>query len=558
VRTAREEPPVTEAAKPDAHPRFRSTMTVELVKHSAADTDVLWAARVSTAGEQSLEELQKDPERSKGLINYLMRDRHGSPFEHNSMTFFVSAPLFVFREFHRHRVGWCLAGDTEITLASEAGNLRRKTIRELYEQWHHGVEDRLPWSAGGVTWHARANKWMAQVRRKGTCHYLGLHDSREAAESAVLEFREEHPSTRLRRLGSLRRNHVRCYDEEALTAQRARIVDVIESGTKKLIKITTRKGRELRCSVDHAILTPDGWRKAGELEAGDAVMGSATAARPTERLVPPSLRRGIGVWTSMQRDRLIDDQDTCHVCRRSFPRDQLALDHVVPVVDDLQRALDTENLAPACLECHAAKSASEQARAVRGGKISVARPDEILSVADDGEEMTYDLSVEGPWHNFLANGIVVHNSYNEESGRYRQLQPVFYVPDASRKLVQEGRPGKYTFVEGTQEQQELVGRAMTDSYRQAYETYEEMLAAGVAREVARAVLPVGLYSSMYATCNARSLMHFLGLRTKHELAKVPSFPQREIEMVGEQMEARWAELMPLTHQAFNANGRVAP
>ncbi|MEU9751460.1 MULTISPECIES: FAD-dependent thymidylate synthase [Streptomyces] len=239
----------------ETKPSFRSEVTVDLVKHSAGDSDVLWAARVSTAGEQSLEELSKDPERSKGLINFLMRDRHGSPFEHNSMTFFISAPIFVFREFMRHRVGW---------------------------------------------------------------------------------------------------------------------------------------------------------------------------------------------------------------------------------------------------------------------------------------------------------------SYNEESGRYRELQPVFYVPDASRKLVQEGRPGKYVFVDGTQEQQDLTERAMTESYRQAYEAYQEMLAAGVAREVARAVLPVGLYSSMYATCNARSLMHFLGLRTQHEAAKVPSFPQREIEMVGEKMEEQWARLMPLTHAAFNANGRVAP
>ncbi len=85
---------------------LRSEVTVELVKHSAADSDVLFAARVSTVGEQSLDELSKDPERSKGLINYLMRDRHGSPFEHNSMTFFISAPIFVFREFMRHRVGW--------------------------------------------------------------------------------------------------------------------------------------------------------------------------------------------------------------------------------------------------------------------------------------------------------------------------------------------------------------------------------------------------------------------------------------------------------------------
>lgn len=234
---------------------LRDDVTVELVKHSAADSDVLFAARVSTVGEQSLEELTKDPERSKGLINYLMRDRHGSPFEHNSMTFFINAPILVFREFMRHRVGW---------------------------------------------------------------------------------------------------------------------------------------------------------------------------------------------------------------------------------------------------------------------------------------------------------------SYNEESGRYRELQPVFYVPGPERKLVQQGRPGKYVFVEGTPEQHESVGSAMEESYRQAYRAYQEMLAQGVAREVARSVLPVGLFSSMYATCNARSLMHFLGLRTQHEQARVPSFPQREIEMVGEKMEAEWAKLMPLTYAAFNANGRVAP
>ncbi|MFF0788544.1 FAD-dependent thymidylate synthase [Streptomyces spiralis] len=545
---------------PADHPKpsFRSDVTVELVKHTASDADVLFAARVSTIGEQSLDELNKDPERSKGLINYLMRDRHGSPFEHNSMTFFISAPIFVFREFMRHRVGWCVAGDTEITLESEAGNLRRRTIAELYKLWHLGVEDRLPHSAGGVTWHSRAGKWMAQVRNGGTNHYLGLYENREAAESAVAEFREQHPSTRLRKLESVRRNHVRCYDEETLLAQRARIVDVIQSGVKSLIKVTTASGRTLRCTVDHAVFTPDGWRKAGELAVGDSVMAAGTAPRPSQALVPPSLRRGIGVWTAMQRQRLIQEAGTCHLCGNGFPRAQLALDHVVPVAEDLTRALDESNLAPACETCHAAKSAGEQALAQRGGKIATAVPDRIVAIESAGEEMTYDLSVEGPWHNYLANGIVVHNSYNEESGRYRELQPVFYVPDESRKLVQEGRPGKYRFVEGTEAQQELVGRVMEDSYREAYEAYQEMLAAGVAREVARAVLPVGLFSSMYATCNARSLMHFLGLRTQHELAKVPSFPQREIEMVGERMEAEWAKLMPLTYAAFNANGRVAP
>ena len=236
-------------------PVFRSDMTVELVKASASDSDVVWAARVSTAGEQSIAAKDEDPERNAGLIRYLMRDRHGSPFEHNSMTFLVSAPIFVFREFMRHRVGL---------------------------------------------------------------------------------------------------------------------------------------------------------------------------------------------------------------------------------------------------------------------------------------------------------------SYNEESGRYRQLQPVFYVPGSDRKLVQEGKPGAYTFVDGTRAQHELTVAATKRAARVAYDAYLEMLDAGVAREVARGVLPVGTYSSMYVTCNARSLMHFLALRTKRDSARFPSFPQREIEMVAERMEDEFARLMPIVHAAFEANGRVAP
>src|SRR6478736_1130972 len=86
---------------------FRSDVTVELVRSSASDSDVLFAARVSTQGEQTLEDAAAGTEataRDRGLINYLMRDRHGSPFEHNSMTFYVQAPIFVFREFMRHRI----------------------------------------------------------------------------------------------------------------------------------------------------------------------------------------------------------------------------------------------------------------------------------------------------------------------------------------------------------------------------------------------------------------------------------------------------------------------
>ncbi len=149
-------------------------------------------------------------------------------------------------------------------------------------------------------------------------------------------------------------------------------------------------------------------------------------------------------------------------------------------------------------------------------------------------------------------------SYNEESARYRELRPSFYLPAAERNLVQVGKAGAYRFEPGTAEQLAIVDVSLLAAYEAAYEAYERMLSAGVAREIARAALPVGIYSSMYVTMNPRGLMNFLSLRTHREDAAFVSHPQREIEMCAEKAEAIFADLMPVTHAAFEANGRVAP
>ncbi|MEU0912174.1 FAD-dependent thymidylate synthase [Streptomyces althioticus] len=162
---------------------------------------------------------------------------------------------------------------------------------------------------------------------------------------------------------------------------------------------------------------------------------------------------------------------------------------------------------------------------------------------------------------FVAREFFRHRvgwSYNEESGRYKELQPVFYIPGRDRKLVQVGKPGAYEFRTGTGAQYRTVQDNMSTLYEDSYYAYRGMLSEGIAREVARMVLPVGIYTSFYATCNARSLMHFLGLRTTDPESKFPSFPQREIEMVAEEMEKVFAGLMPVTYGAFQKNGRVAP
>ena len=174
------------------------------------------------------------------------------------------------------------------------------------------------------------------------------------------------------------------------------------------------------------------------------------------------------------------------------------------------------------------------------------------------EHASFTFFVRAPifmWREHFRHRIA---SYNEESGRYKVLEPVFYVPGPERKLVQVGKAGAYDFVDGTEEQFQIVQEQTKHACSTAYDAYLKMLEAGVAREVARIVLPVTIYSSAYVTINARSLMNFLSLRTKHPDSHFPSFPQREIEMVGERYEAEFARLMPLTHAAFVANGRVAP
>lgn len=147
-------------------------------------------------------------------------------------------------------------------------------------------------------------------------------------------------------------------------------------------------------------------------------------------------------------------------------------------------------------------------------------------------------------------------SYNEESGRYKQLDPVFYLPSEDRNLVQVGKAGHYNFVPGDEGQYRQLAHSVKRAAQTTYGLYQSMLGLGIAREVARMVLPVNIYSTCYVSCNARSLMSFLSLRTKEEGSAFPSYPQHEIEMVARQYETILSELMPHTYKAFNDFGRV--
>jgi thymidylate synthase (FAD) len=142
-------------------------------------------------------------------------------------------------------------------------------------------------------------------------------------------------------------------------------------------------------------------------------------------------------------------------------------------------------------------------------------------------------------------------SFNEFSMRYAKATDDFYVPVPEDVRSQVGKPGAYSFEPVSDDLAETTREELRQVYEAAYAAYEKLVELGVARELARAALPVGAYTEFYWTVNARALMNFLSLRNSETA-------QREIRRYAEACERFLAERMPVTYEAFAAAGRTAP
>jgi thymidylate synthase (FAD) len=154
---------------------------------------------------------------------------------------------------------------------------------------------------------------------------------------------------------------------------------------------------------------------------------------------------------------------------------------------------------------------------------------------------------------FVAREWMRHRigSFNEFSMRYAKATDDFYVPEREDVRSQVGKPGAYTFEPVDDELAARTQDELRKVYDVAYDTYESLVEAGVARELARSVLPVGAYTEFYWTVNARSVMNFVSLRAAETA-------QREIRRYALAVEAFLAREMPVTYAAFIGNDRTAP
>ena len=202
---------------------------------------------------------------------------------------------------------------------------------------------------------------------------------------------------------------------------------------------------------------------------------------------------------------------------------------------------------------------------VNGARVSFARHKTEMDDSDAGlirflmrerhgtpfEHNSFRFHIRAPI--FVAREWFRHRvgSFNEFSMRYAKATDDFYVPGPDDVRSQVGKPGAYSFEPVEPDIAETTREEMRAVYEAAFSAYERLVELGVARELARSVLPVGAYTEFYWTVNARALMNFLSLRNSESA-------QREIRRYAEAAEQFLAEKMPITYAAFVANDRTAP
>lgn len=595
---------------------------VRLIDGMGDDLAVVQAARVSYASGS------KGEEKDRKLISYLMRHQHMTPFEQAVFKFHVRCPIFVMRQWIRHRTG-CLTGNTRLyfDLPSGPRNGRPRVFPVLLEEFHR-------------KWHEGARP-IPHARRPTT--------------KVVVPLRERLERMRLRQLR-----------EDTGTFGHTRVVDVFSTGTKPVFEVETEDGKRICCTKDHRFLFKDGWKTLEQatglslqgslaicsLDLPDLAVNGRTVERPlyrdrewlerqysqpeaddrsigamlgvsehvirkwrklhgliglklkpftkgqqpwnkgrTYRFGPRPFdpdhlaavrkarsgarsnfwkggvageRAGIGRWTTDAAPRIFRrDGYRCRNCGKIGGR--LHAHHVIPVWADRSKAFDESNLATLCGACHrrihAVGAELEFAERLAGAdavalyqRVERPRPPSqrmvvpkwvrVRSIKYAGMRPTFDLTVEGPSHNYVADGIVTHNSFNEISARYVEVKDDFHVPEIFRAPDLKNKQSSQAAPEIDQR---LARELLVKSQREAYASYQELLKLGVARELARTALPVSLYTEFYWTVNARNLMHFIDLR-----ADAPA--QWEIQRYAEALAAFFAQRLPWTWAAFLEHG----
>jgi flavin-dependent thymidylate synthase len=511
---------------------------MNLVESWGSDERIIEAARMSTQ-----KGFQGWPQDEK-LLRYLWKNNHATPFEMAGAVFEIQAPIFVFREWQRHRTQ-CLGPDTLVHFESPKATKSRRSVYPMR------IED---------VW----RKWQPTKRTDRPERQTNAFWPRQRLQDMLLR---------------------RC-NETTGEIEHTRIVGVIRGEPKPMIHVTTASGRELTATRAHRVFTVHGWMPLGaaiDRHISLALEGSRRGKLDgwSEHFADSigEVWKAVPGWedlyevSSEGRVRRIGRQPKQNtigahgylVVSLNRPGKQVtrtvhslvAEAFLGPRPDGHEvRHKDHERTDARLCNLKYGTSAENSADMVAADRHPrlVTVYEEIVSVEDAGELPTFDLSVEGPWHNFIADGFVVHNSYNEMSARYAPLPDLNYVPTVERLMQNASGSNKQANrAEGAPELTEEEARwfqgRLETAYTEAEQDYQEALTRGVSKELARLALPVGRYSRMRASANLRNWLAFLTLRMAPEA-------QWEIRQYANAVHELLEPLFPRTMALFD-EGRAA-
>ena len=436
---------------------------VSLVDYMGTDESIEHAARVSYGYGT------RKRSATRGLIRYLRRHLHTTPSEMVELKFHCAMPMFVARQWVRHRTA-CLAEGTEVFFDLPGAEARGR--RQLYK---------LP---------------IEEIWRRF-----------QPTRNRTRPDKQRNPFHRRDRL---RRMKLRQVDEDTLACQHTRIVDVYRNGPKPVFRMVLEDGKSIEATSDHRFLFGTGWD----------TLGRATGLRETG---------GRAVWR--HGDYFVYVNGAAE--ERPEHRRSLAGSIAGRELEFVER-----------LGGPPVKSEWVPRPRIPWNRLDKAKLVRIKRIEFVGERETYDLEVEGPYHNFVANGIVTHNSINEYSGRYSLMPLLFYSPD----------PGNFSLQSSVNNQGREADAAPNRLYGDAIRRWEEVRASAsrayawmiqedVARELARIDLPLSTYTQWYWKIDLHNLLHFLTLR-------VDDHAQWEIQEFGRVMAGMLKRVAPLSFEAW--------
>ena len=400
-----------------------------------------------------------------------------------------------------HRIGCCLSGNTKVRFGysslSQEQKFYEETIEKLANLWHYGSKNQQT---------SKDAKYMQESISSRTIFTL---------------------------------------DTKTNQIVSSKITNIYINGEKETYTIKTVSGKEIRATLEHQFWTNQGWKRLKDFDGSTQLCEVQLAGN---KITPKEIKNsslgflGSDIFQGETREpsRLLSN---LKIKKLSKSKNYLftSLSHGIEsdkvsqvnphrlVMENFKLLEELEQLEVKHFNENSFDNRLENFPwgSSKGNKIHNISNNsfsdncgafvEIESIERFGKEITYDLEVEHPEHNFIANGLVVHNSFDVQSYRFcsgkviavadgkTDIETAFYLRPVGEYSDRKGK--KYYY---SAEQREKDLQWCLEASRK----YKLDLEFGMSEEHARGKIPFDYRQHFVVSFNCRSLLHFLDLRLK--------------------------------------------